>query len=495
MRKLFAVLVLFGLVAIGSPGATAGPTAGGLASDDVEYVGFVPFDQSTSTGVTIHGKYMYLTSWKNISIYDISNPESPALLDQLPVGFMFENEDVEVSPDQSILLFSEQLPRNQLHVYDIEDKTNINEIAVLPGGGGHTSTCILGCKYTYSSGGAIVDLSNPAQPKLLKQNWKEEIKLSDGIHDVTEYKNGFILTSPYATPFQTVDVRDPLNPKVLASGRHPNPEGYIFHSGEWPNQGNDRFIIMQGEQNAQARCNDDNGPFLTYGTTGWGKTKTFTLIDQFRVENGTYADGSPIANGLGCSAHWFTEHGTFNNGGLIAAGYYEHGTRFLNISTTGKISEVGYFLPYGGSTSAAYWVSKDPGERLVYAVDYTRGIDILRWVGKLEPAAGSAADLKKPRVKLRIPDRTVPRGSRVPMTTHLAACERDRFDPSGTEIKLQKKASGKWRTIDSKKFTSTCRVSFSPRAKRARQSFRTFWPKQNRAYTAGHSGASDVRTR
>lgn len=34
-------------------------------------------------------------------------------------------------------------------------------------------------------------------------------------------------------------------------------------------------------------------------------------------------------------------------------------------------------LPSAGSTSAAYWITRD----IVYAVDYTRGIDILRYTG------------------------------------------------------------------------------------------------------------------
>ncbi len=111
MRRLTLGLMALAVALVGLTAsdqgsiATAGPTAGGVASDNVQYVGFVPFDQSTSTGATIRGKFMYLTSWKNISTYDISNPENPVLLDQLPVGFMFENEDVAVSPDQTFLLF------------------------------------------------------------------------------------------------------------------------------------------------------------------------------------------------------------------------------------------------------------------------------------------------------------------------------------------------------------------------------------------------------
>jgi hypothetical protein len=49
-------------------------------------------------------------------------------------------------------------------------------------------------------------------------------------------------------------------------------------------------------------------------------------------------------------------------------------TRFLKIGEDGQIKRVGYFLPNAGSTSAAYWVTN----RIVYAVEYTRGIDILR---------------------------------------------------------------------------------------------------------------------
>lgn len=59
-------------------------------------------------------------------------------------------------------------------------------------------------------------------------------------------------------------------------------------------------------------------------------------------------------------------------------GWYEHGTRFLDVSSQGKIKEVGYFLPVGGSTSAAYWLNKE----IVYSVDYNRGLDILRFTGK-----------------------------------------------------------------------------------------------------------------
>ena len=100
------------------------------------------------------------------------------------------------------------------------------------------------------------------------------------------------------------------------------------------------------------------------------------------MANGTYADGSPAVNGLGCSAHWFEAHGSFKNGGLVGMGYYEHGSRFFNVDSKGKIKEVGYYLPMGGSTSGFWWASTSKKETIGYAVDYSRGIDILKWNGK-----------------------------------------------------------------------------------------------------------------
>ncbi|MGH2734451.1 MAG: hypothetical protein ACRDKZ_02635, partial [Actinomycetota bacterium] len=111
----------------------------------------------------------------------------------------------------------------------------------------------------------------------------------------------------------------------------------------------------------------------------WRRTRTFTVLDEWTITNGTYLDGRPVANGLGCSPHWFEEHPSFRDGGILAAGFYDHGTRFLLVSPEGKIREVGLFLPWRGSTSAVYWLT----DRIVYSIDYERGIDILRYEGKL----------------------------------------------------------------------------------------------------------------
>ena len=138
---------------------------------------------------------MYLTGWKSISIYDISKPLEPKLTAYKPIGFMFENENV--ATNGKIMLFSESLPGDALHVYDVSDKTQIREISTVEGAGDHTTTCILGCKWAYGSDGSITDLRNPKNPKLVKQDWHNLTGLNeDGAHDVDEYKDGFLVTSP-----------------------------------------------------------------------------------------------------------------------------------------------------------------------------------------------------------------------------------------------------------------------------------------------------------
>ncbi|HEV2756486.1 MAG TPA: hypothetical protein VG318_12015 [Actinomycetota bacterium] len=382
IKKTIAVLVTSFVAAVGPTGATAGPGTHGITSDDVEHVGFLPFEAGTATGASIVGDYLYVTSWKSFSIYDVSDPLEPVQLSQTPFGFKFENENV--STNGEIMLFSEQVPVDSLHVWDVEDKANPREIAVLQGAGSHTATCILDCKYSYgtydfvgpegaSTGATLVDLREPAKPKELG-HWNANLP-ADKIHDVTEVAPGLVLAA--SMPLMFVDARkEPLRPKVLAVGTNFDKRE---HSVVWPNDGKDRFVMSSFETNATPRCEAGVGAFTVWDASRWRRDKAFKVLDEWTIENGTWVDGRPGVSGpLGCSPHWFQEHPDFRDGGVVAAGFYDHGTRFLNVSDAGKVSEAGYFLPWRGSTSAAYWIT----DEIVYSVDYERGIDILKYTGR-----------------------------------------------------------------------------------------------------------------
>ena len=115
-------------------------------------------------------------------------------------------------------------------------------------------------------------------------------------------------------------------------------------------------------------------------------------IHVFRPVNGDYTNGDPAVNALGCSGHWFTVRenvpSRYRGHYLVAAGWYEHGTRFLSVDQkSGQISQVGYFQPIRGSASAAYWIDNTD---YVYVVDYQRGIDILQFDPAAAPPTAAA---------------------------------------------------------------------------------------------------------
>lgn len=388
MKRFALFAAAAALVAGTVPGtlgsASAGPSTGGYSTDNVVHTKHVPFEVGTATGARtfkVKGKdYMVVTSWKSFSIYDLSDPLNPSLVGTpVPFGFKFENEDV--ATNGRIMLFSEELPSNILHVWDIQNLAAPREIATLNGGGGHTSSCLFDCKYSMSSTGKLVDLRRPDAPKIIG-DWKKMsadagVALS-GIHDVNEIAPGMIFTA--SKPAVLLDfTKSVLAPKVRAV--YKGISDNVQHSVQWPRGGKDRFAFMSEESNFSGTCPSNDGPkFISVDTRNWQKTKVLKDADSYGLKNGVYADGGPPVNGLGCSTHWFQQHPSFNNGGLVALGSYEHGTRFLTVSPAGKLKEVGWFVPWGGSTSAAYWITP----KIVYNVDYTRGIDILTYNGPLK---------------------------------------------------------------------------------------------------------------
>lgn len=375
MKVRVTVLSVLAAVASVLPAAQAGPTAGGWTSDNVDHVKFVPFEVGTATGARVVGKYLFVTSWKNLSIYDIKDPLNPALLSTTPIGFMFENEDVAVSPDARYMLFSESLPNDVLHVWDLQSKSQPVEIASLDGAGDHTTTCLFSCKYGWGSSGSVTDLRRKDAPKIIGK-WNEGLP-GKSHHDETEVRPGYVLTS--SQPIMFLDAtKSVTKPKLLATGA--NADKRFIHAVRWPRGGRDRFMLAGGETNFTARCGDNNGRFAVWDTKNFQKTKKFTMTDDYQYANGVYADGNPPLNGMGCSAHWFQEHPSFKDGGVVAVGSYEHGSQFMMVSPKGKLKVVGWYLPFGGATSAAYWINKE----LVYTIDYSRGIDILRYRGPLK---------------------------------------------------------------------------------------------------------------
>ena len=382
MRKIVALLAALMLLAFSQLTQAdtlnlpkgAEPSAGGWTSGNIEWRGNVLISQD-GVGGRLVGDYFYANDQNKIMIFDVKDPLNPVMTDYyaLPQEWELSREDLDTNGE---ILVMPNL--SKLYIFDVEDKTNIQLLATAPGGQ-HTQSCVLDCKYAWGSDGNIHDLTNPSKPKLLDKKWGEGMPTGAG-HDVEEVSYGRVLTA--TQPIMLLDVsKDPLKPKLLASGG--NVDGRFIHSGRWANNGKDKFLLMGGERNLTATCNNDpsRGAFMTWDASKWKKTGQFTMIDDYYAKNGTYTDGNPPANpGIGgCSSHWLEPHPHFNNGGLVSAAFFGHGVRLFDVTSTGKIKEAGYFIPYGSEAGAVYWITP----RIMYVLDYNRGIDILEYTGKL----------------------------------------------------------------------------------------------------------------
>ena len=349
-------------------GAAPGP--GYFASDNVEFISTMPL-HTDAVGAELVGKFLYVTTERDLTIYDVSNATQPQRVGQLvylpPQEYYFPEEDVDTNG--KVLLYGAE---GTLNVVDVRDKANPQVIGSVEGADEHTVTCVLDCTYAYGSEGVIVDLRKPTAPKIVG-DWSK-LNGRNGGHDVTEVAPGLIMTS--SRPLMLLDARkDPAHPKVLAVGV--SKDNRFIHGNLWPRGMKDKFLLVGGETRGPQCDTASAGAFMTWDATKWRESHSFSMIDEFRVKTGLPLDGNSPANQY--CAHWFDEHPTWRNGGLLAMAWYEHGTRFLNVSSNGKIKETGYFLPVGGSTSAAYWIT----DRVLYLLDYNRGLDIIRYTGKL----------------------------------------------------------------------------------------------------------------
>jgi hypothetical protein len=389
-----------------------------VSSDNVEYLGSIKQDIGLTTGAKVVDNRLYVTSGKNISIYDITKPATPVALGSMKVNTAWENEEVPtngkvlaVASDfysVTASCLSQMRVTGCVQFFDVRDPANIREVGAVPVAN-HTAECVLDCQWFYGKAGTIIDARGilDGRPPTVAGNWIEELKGqgvdSKSCHHIREIRPGVLLTACRPFAVITVNAQDapgasPTHPRVLYTGE----SDAFVHSARWPRGGHDKFALIGGETNFTGQCNGENGEFRTYSAEAIndGTSNKFEgpIARLQPAGNGTYTDGKPVANHLGCSVHWFQEHKTFKNGGLVALSEYEDGVRFLQVKPDGKIAEQGFFAPLGGSSSSPKWA---PSGDVVYSLDYDRGIDVMRWKGQhyIPKENGKGVKLERRRMR------------------------------------------------------------------------------------------------
>jgi hypothetical protein len=367
-------------------------------SDNVECVGLIP--NIGVIGARFRDGVMYVTSVTGLKTYDIEDPDDPVEIGSLPLPH-FENEDVDLGDD--ILLISNDAAESSgiLYVIDISDPTEPTVRSQVDmggnpvfGGPGHTASCILECKFAWvTDGGSIrvIDLRDPDDPKT-KGTFQSPVG-GLAMHDVQTDGNGlawvagFDGTAAYKIPKGYAS--DPLKPTLVTQtnesgqstydeefglGDGDNYNDYIHHNSF--RRKNDDVVFITEEDYTRPTCKGA-GSFQTWKLPVKGGKPTgakLTPLDKWQTEllSETPTPDAENPAAAMCSAHYF--HIKSN---MVAQGWYEQGTRFLDVSDPRKIRQIGYYIHPQSMTWASYFSPTDEGRNTVYVLDATAGIEIL----------------------------------------------------------------------------------------------------------------------
>ncbi|MFL6574437.1 MAG: hypothetical protein ACJ8G4_21980, partial [Burkholderiales bacterium] len=233
MRMLFATVVA-ALVSLSSASLAVADQTGPdwVSSDNVEYLGSIKQDVGLTTGAKVVGNRLYVTSGKNISIYDITKPETPVALGSMKVNTAWENEEVPtngkvlaVASDfysVTASCLSQMRVTGCIQFFDVRDPANVKEVGAVPVAN-HTAECVLDCHWFYGKAGTIVDARGilDGKPPTVVGNWIEELKGqgvdSKSCHHIREIRPGVLLTA--CRPFAVITVNAEDAPG--ASPAHP----------------------------------------------------------------------------------------------------------------------------------------------------------------------------------------------------------------------------------------------------------------------------------
>jgi hypothetical protein len=380
------------------------PGPGAFVSENVEYLGTLPIAPSIGGRVlTVDGQQrLYTTGSQGLYVFDLTDPALPT-----PLGFYhlphFQNEDVDVSDDGKRVIISSDTASadrggsaaNGIHVLDTSNLSSIKRVGFIAQSN-HTTTCAdARCEWLYGSGGKIYDATNPASIKQTGE-WKPRTVLTEqgevtvsGGHALNRDETGLMISD--TNPRLVLDVSDPAAPVVLAAGAASValPDGLLQHNNvridaeQWvpraegddaPEMRAGELFIGNSESNIRTQCGKNAGGLSSWNMTDFDKGAGPEQLEVFRPVNGKWADGNPAVNALGCSGHWFTVRDR-----MIAASWYEHGVRFIEVSPEGSFTQKGFFQPVATEAGAAHWVVGKDGSEYVYSMDYARGIDILKF--------------------------------------------------------------------------------------------------------------------
>lgn len=415
--------------------------------------------QATRSNLAFKGDYVYQGSYNGLVAYDISNPESPAVVKEVVCpGYQ---GDLSIAGD--LLFFSVDQPRNGdacgapavaasstaawegIRIFDISDPTNPTYVksvktrcgshthtlvedpadagsVFLYNGSYDTSTTAAFCKNPHEQIEIIkvdlddvstadvvkeVKLWDPANPAFVaadRPNGGAATSVTTGCHDITAYPEKNLLAAACMGDGLIIDIEDRLNPVVKERVRD---ENYAFwHTAQFNNDATS--VVFQDELGggSSATCVPNvpqyRGANAIFDMAGTDLTlKSYYKIPrrQGTTENCVGHEGNIVQ---------------VDGKDVMVQAWYQGGASLIDFSDTSKAKEIGYFdrgpISSTALVTGGYWAVYSHNG-YVYGSEIARGLDVFKLVGpEFADANRHRQDVRNPATQQKItwPWKTAP---------------------------------------------------------------------------------------
>ena len=211
-----------------------------------------------------------------------------------------------------------------------------------------------------------------------------------------EIQPGIILGSCQPIVLMSARAEDggsPLKPGA-ASRAGTNADQRFIHSSRWPRGGQDRFMLAGGETNASPQCDDTVGAFMVWDASDvlkrrrrlrrWARSSSCSTRSARPTARTSTATRPSTGWAARCTGSRSTRR--FHNGGVVALARVRERHAHPADHAAGQDRRARTTsCRSAGSTSAPHW---NPNGKVIYIVDYTRGVDVLRYTGPTYVPAG-----------------------------------------------------------------------------------------------------------
>lgn len=390
------VAVVMGLTVLGTP-ALGDETSVARFQQNLQHVAHFEIPGAMAIAFSSKKPVAYVSTRGNdataLVILDITEPTHPKILATLAMEDVGQ-EDLNLAERADgtafVLLGPSQPPpqgKNGLIVVDVSDVRGTSPQPKVVGGlpqGSHTWTCLgKECNYAYGTAGegrdvsrfAIVDLRNPAEPKVADRPESLVTGSVAPIHD-WNYDEAGVAWVVGGNGIVAYDVADPTKPKALNISDENGQFGHSeyndraqLHGSLRPNSrlfqtrtaasvhsGN---VLLVSEEGNDQDCTDS---FQTWYVPHLDAAKlprppapnrgTITPLDNWSLLNDTIPGLDRPVDPDFCSVHWFDYH----QDGFVTMATYGSGTRVLDVRDACNIKQIGYSFAEHNAAIQSYWV-------------------------------------------------------------------------------------------------------------------------------------------